>query len=103
MDYELSDSDLDEIEHRATTAFGVAPLPWTPWLETRGGLGGCSFVQFGGEMDPDAEMYFEVRLGAERLVSPDARLDAIIGFVGNAAADVPRLIAEIKRLRRQVD
>jgi hypothetical protein len=41
--------------------------------------------------------------GAERLVSPDARLDAVIDFVGNAAADVPRLIAEIKRLRRQVD
>jgi hypothetical protein len=103
MDHELSDTDLDEIEQRAARAFSVAPRPWTPWLETYGGLGGCSFVQFGGDMDPDAEMYFEVHLGAERLVSPDARLDAIIDFVGNAAADVPRLIAEIKRLRRRVD
>lgn len=103
MDHELSASDLDEIEQRAVRAFNVAPKPWRPWLETHGGLGGCSFVQFGGDMDDDSEMYFDVHLGAERLVSPDERLDAIIDFVGHAATDVPRLIAEIKRLRGRVD
>lgn len=74
MDHELSDTDLDEIEQRAGRAFSVAPQPWTPWLETRGGrggLGGCSYVQFGGDTDHDTEMYFEVHLGAEQLASPD--------------------------------
>ena len=103
MDHELSDTDLDEIEQRAARAFNVAPQPWDPWLETRDGTGGGSFVQFGGDTDHDTEMYFEVRLRAEQLISPDARLDAIIDFVGNAATDVPRLIAEIKRLRRRPD
>jgi hypothetical protein len=35
--------------------------------------------------DRDTEMYFEVHLGEERLVSPDTRPDAIVDFVGNAA------------------
>ena len=103
MNHELLDADLDEIEQRAARAFTVAPQPWNPWLETRHGTGGCSFLQCGGDSAQDTEMYFEVRLGAEQLVSPDARLDAIIDFIGNAAEDVPRLIAEIKRLRRRGD
>jgi hypothetical protein len=103
MERELSDSDLDEIERRTMRAFNVAPAPWRPLLETRGGVGGCSFVQIVGDRDADTEMYLEVRLGAERLVSPDARLDAIVDFVGNAATDVPRLIAEVKRLRTRID
>jgi hypothetical protein len=31
-------------------------------------------------------MYFDVHLGTEQLLSPDVRFDAIIDFVGNAAA-----------------
>jgi hypothetical protein len=99
---ELSDADLVEIEQRAAGALSVAPLPWSPWLETRDGTGGCSFVQFGGNPGEDNEMYFDVRLGARRLVSPDQQLDAIIDFVGNAADDVLRMLAEIRRLRQRV-
>ena len=102
MNDELSDADLVEIEQRAAGALSVAPLPWSPWLETRGGIGGCSFVQFGGNPGEDNEMYFDVRLGARRLVSPDQQLDAIIDFVGNAADDVLRMLAEIRRLRQRV-
>ncbi|GEM_PF-6471779 len=98
----LSDADLDEIEQRAAGAFEVAPQPWKPWLETRDATGGCSFVQFGGDPDEDNEMYFEVRLAQRQLISPDARLDAVIDFVGNAPDDVLRLVAEVKRLRRQL-
>jgi hypothetical protein len=32
-------------------------------------------------------------------VSPDQRLDLIVDFVGHAADDVRRLVAEVKRLR----
>jgi hypothetical protein len=40
--------------------------------------------------------------GDERLVSPDVRLDAVIEFLGNAPADVLRLLSEVKRLRTLV-
>jgi hypothetical protein len=97
---DLSDEDLYEIERRVASAFGVAPQPWIPWLETRDGIGGCSFVQVGGDPGEDNEIYFDVRLGHRRLVSPDARLDAIVDFVGKAADDVLRLLAEVRRLRK---
>lgn len=95
---EMSDADLDAIEHRAMTAFAVVPLPWTPFLESRHGIGGCSFVQC-GQTDTDYEIYFDVRIGNEPLRAPDANLDVVIDFVGNAAADIPRLVAEVRRLR----
>jgi hypothetical protein len=93
----LPDAALLEIEHRLARALQVAPTPWKPWLETRYGTGGCSFVTFDG--DQDNEMYLEVHLGTEQLISPDARLDAIVDFVGNAMDDVQKLVAEVKRLR----
>jgi hypothetical protein len=95
----LTDADLAEIECRLTTALAVAPEPWVPALETRSGTGGSSAVLLGGGADDDNEMYFDVRLGRERLVSPDARLDAIVDFVGHAVTDISSLLAEVKRLR----
>jgi hypothetical protein len=98
---ELSDADLKEVEQRATRAFGVAPQPWKPWLESRDGIGGGSVVQFGGDPNEDNEMYIDVRLGGRQLTSPDAQLDAIVDFVGHAAGDIALLLTEIKRLRGQ--
>ena len=95
----LSNVELIEIERRVSDALSVAPPPWWPWLETRYGTGGESFVQFRGDPDVDNEMYFSVHLGPDRLASPDPRLDLIIDFVGNAADDVLRLVAEVRRLR----
>jgi hypothetical protein len=95
----LSETALAEIEKRVADALGVAPPPWVPLLETRYATGGESCVQFCGDPDVDNEMYFRVHLGHDRLVSPDPRLDLIIHFVGNAADDVRRLLAEVRRLR----
>jgi hypothetical protein len=64
------------------------------------GIGGCSFVQLGGDPGAEHELYFELRLGSAQVTSPDERLDAVVDFLGNAADDVPRLVAEIRRLRR---
>jgi hypothetical protein len=44
-------------------------------------------------------MYVDVYVGARRLTSPVAQLDAVIDFVAHAPSDVTRLIAEIRRLR----
>jgi hypothetical protein len=52
-----------------------------------------------GHTDTDYEIYFDVRIDNEPLRSPDVNLDAVIDFVGNAAADIPRLVAEVRRLR----
>jgi hypothetical protein len=95
----LSDEELSEIERRVVNAFRVAPPPWTPLLETRYGTGGASAVQFGGDHDMDNEMYLDVHLGPDRLVSPDSRLDVIVDFLGNAPHDVMALIREVRRLR----
>jgi hypothetical protein len=57
-----------------------------PGSRTRHGAGGGGVVQFGGDADHDAEMYFDVHLRTEQLLSPDVRFDAIIDFVGDAAA-----------------
>jgi len=99
MSESMSEDDLDRVEQRVAGAFGVLPPPWRPWLETREGTGGCSFVQAGGESDEDNELYFDVRLGQRRLTSPDVGLDAIVDFLGNAGDDVLRLLAEVRQLR----
>lgn len=51
------------------------------------------------DTDTDHEIYFDVRIDNEPLRSPDLSLDAVIDFIGNAAADIPRLVAEVRRLR----
>jgi hypothetical protein len=96
----LPDEALAEIERRLNQALSVAPPPWQALLETREATGGESCVQFAGNPDADNDMYFTVMLGAERLTSPDPRLDLIVDFVGNAAHDVQRLITEIRRIRK---
>lgn len=93
----IGEAELVEIEHRARQALDAAPAPWLALLETRHGIGGESFIQFGSDPDLDQEMY-TVDVGPRRLRSPDAQLDAIIDFVAHASEDVPRLISEIRRL-----
>jgi len=96
----LPDMDLGQIERRALRALDAAPPPWVPFLETKGGLGGASFIRLGDDPDVDQEMYLDVYDGGEHLRSP-VRLDPIVEFVACAPEDVIRLIAEIRRLRGQ--
>lgn len=51
------------------------------------------------EPDDDNELYVDLRLKNRQIASPDERLDAVIDFIGHCAADVPRLVAEVRRLR----
>ncbi|GLY50907.1 hypothetical protein [Lentzea sp. NBRC 102530] len=95
----ISDDDLAAIEQRLTRALDVAPQPWTTWLETQGATGGCSFVALDGDSPDDLELYVDVFAGNEQWISPDARLDALVDFVGNSAEDVRRLLDEVRRLR----
>lgn len=95
----LADDEINEIERRLTKALSVAPAPWEEFLETRGGIGGSSFIRADGSSDNDHEMYVSIHRGGVEWTSPDERLDAVLDFLAHAAADIPRLIAEIRRLR----
>jgi hypothetical protein len=99
MVHPLPDADLEEIEQRTLKALDAAPPPWVPELETRGPIGGCSFIRFGEDPVADQEIYLDVHTGDRQLTSPDVRLDSIIEFVARAPEDILRLITEIRRLR----
>ncbi|MET9877100.1 GNAT family N-acetyltransferase [Actinacidiphila glaucinigra] len=92
-----TEAELDVIEERAASA---SPGPWTPLLETRAGIGGASFLQVGAAGGAGDEEFHLSRVTAGREVAgPDEQLDADLDFIASARQDVPRLLAEVRRLR----
>jgi len=91
----LSGEELDLIDDRARQA---TPGPWVAQLETRYGLGGGSFIDLSPGADTDDELY--LTYSPVNRVSPNAALDADLEFIAHARSDIPRLVAEIRRLRR---
>ena len=73
--------------------------PWVACLETNGGLGGESFVQFNVDSPDDDELYVSVHLNGREVRRPDRRVDALIEFIGHSAGDVQLLLSEVRRLR----
>lgn len=67
----------------------------------RHGTGGGSFVQLDANSAGEHETHVRVFRGGQERISPDARLDTVLDFLAHAAAGVPRLIAEIRRLRAE--
>lgn len=45
----IEETELVEVEQRAARASAIAPTPWVAQLETRGGLGGESFIRLGDD------------------------------------------------------
>jgi hypothetical protein len=90
---DLTDNDLDEIDQRATAA---TPGPWEAFIEERHAADD-SFIRTGGLDDNQPDMYVQHYLGATSIKVPAADLD----FIANARQDIPRLVAEIRRLRSQ--
>jgi hypothetical protein len=95
----IAEADLVQIEEQAAQAFAVAPTPWLALLETRHGIGGESFIRLGDDQALDHELYIRLYNGADEIRSPDVGLDAVVDFIAQAANVIPRLIAEIRRLR----
>lgn len=87
------------IEEKLGAAVRIVPEPWVSRLETREPLGGCSFVQAGGDADEDYEIYVDVLLNGDRLVSPDAPLDSVVDLLGTAPDLLRLLVAEVRRLQ----
>lgn len=84
---ELSERELDEIRTRVERA---TPGPWRAWIEGRDHTSGSSFIMTGceGARGEDIEL-----TGAS---------ESDFDFIANAREDVPKLLAEIERLRALV-
>jgi hypothetical protein len=95
----IEDAELAEIEQRAARAFSVAATPWIAQLETRQAIGGESFIRLGDDPNLDQELYVRLYNGLNEIASPNVGLDAVVDFIADASDAVPRLVAEIRRLR----
>jgi hypothetical protein len=72
-------------------------------MESRHGIGGESFIQLRPDAPEDDEIYLRRFTAGREVRSPSAELDADIDFIAAARQDVPRLIAEVKRLREALN
>jgi hypothetical protein len=62
----------------------ASPGPWTAFIESDGGIGGCDVIRV-GESDSEADMYL--------WMGPDLASSEIFRFVAAARQDVPALLA----------
>lgn len=81
----ISDDELDEILRRCEAA---APVPWVSYVEGRDHTSGSSFIMTGPPEDRGEDMEFSGVLPADQ------------DFIAHARQDVPRLVEEVRRLRR---
>ncbi|MEU3563659.1 hypothetical protein [Kitasatospora sp. NPDC006786] len=95
-DEPMSEDELTAIEDRTAAA---TPGPWLARLEGRHGIGGESFIQLRPETPEDDELYVRRFTAGYEVKGPNTALDADIDLIAAARQDVPRLIAEVKRLR----
>ena len=84
----MSDDELDEIARRVADA---SKGPWESFIEGRDQLGGDSFIRIGGLDDAEPDMY------VTRDLTPAVTTD--LDFIAHARQDIPRLLAEVHRLR----
>jgi hypothetical protein len=91
---ELTDEELTIIEGIAAAA---TPGPWTSFVEGRDHTGGDDFIRTGGLDDACPDLYLRHdspdRTGVVRVPIED------LDFIAHAREDVPRLVAEVRRLR----
>ncbi|WP_027051419.1 hypothetical protein [Mesorhizobium erdmanii] len=85
MNTSLSELELQEMEARAAAAH---PGPWKSWGEGRDFLSGSSFIQTGEGSDRGDD----IEITGATVADQD--------FMAAARQDIPRLIVEVRRLRR---
>jgi hypothetical protein len=85
----MSDSELDAIDRRVAAA---TKGPWEPFVEGRDHTSGDNFIRVGGLDDEEPDMY------VMRDTVPAAVAD--LDFIAHTRQDIPRLVQEVRRLRR---
>ena len=95
-DEPLTEAELESIAIRVAAA---SPGPWSAWVEGRDGFGGDNLILIGPRDSDNAlpDMYVTHADSDGTHPAPAEDLD----FIANARQDIPRLIAEIRRLRSQ--
>jgi hypothetical protein len=88
MDKPMTDKELQDIKDRCRV---VTPGPWRSYIEGRDHTSGSDFIMTGeaGARGNDIEL-----TGATK---------ADQDFIAHARQDVPRLLAEVERLRRRLE
>jgi hypothetical protein len=76
----LSDDDLEEIKKRCQEA---TPGPWKSYVEGREEMSGSDFIMTEGE---------DIYLTGAAVADQD--------FIAHARQDIPKLVAEVERLRK---
>jgi hypothetical protein len=88
IDEPLTDAELDAIEARVV---GASKAPWQSFVEGRDHTSGDNFIRVGGLDDDEPDMY------VSRDTVPASVADQ--DFIAHARQDIPRLLAEVRRLR----
>ena len=91
---EFDEADLDAIEARAGAA---TPGPWKAFVEGRDHLSGDDFLRTGGLDDSAPDMYVSLAYSNKSGAVPASPND--LDFIASSRQDVPRLVAEARRLR----
>ena len=94
MNEEITDDELDSMLARAERSFRS---PWQSFVEGRDHLGGDSFIRTGGLDDASPDMYVTLSYWDDNPPKP-ATAD-VLDFIAAARKDIPRLVAEVRRLR----
>jgi hypothetical protein len=95
-DRPISDAELDAMQLRVDAA---SKPPWTSFIEGREHECGDDFIRISDD-DDEPDMYVSRHTGPYGTTPAS---DADLDFIAAARQDVPRLIAEIKRLRDELD
>jgi hypothetical protein len=91
MDELVTEQELDAIESRCSLA---TPAPWTSYWEGRDHWGGSSFImqqRDGRQCDLYLTFDYSPRSEASELADQD--------FIAHAREDLPRVLAEVRRLK----
>jgi len=73
--------------------------PWEASIEGRDHWSGDNFIRTGGQDDEAPDMY--ITLSYWNSEPPTPAGPAVLDFIAAARQDLPRLIAEVRRLRRE--
>ena len=94
---DLSEEELRIIEERAAAATSE---PWESFVEGRDHMSGDGFIRTGGLDDSSPDLYLS-HDSPDRTGSVPAPVEDQ-DFIAHARQDVPRLVAEVRRLRERL-
>jgi len=86
----ISDAELAAIEARVA---GASRGPWESFVEGRDHTSGDNFIRVGGRDENEPDMYVLRDSVPASVADQD--------FIAHARQDMPRLLAEVRRLRAQ--